>query len=768
MDTNQRTARVLENPPRRSALSTGGGRTIGLLAALGTGAYENGLLQGVRASAAARGVHVINLMCGSLDITISDDFEAQNNLLWNMATRDVFDGLIVIPSFLYNFAAPERVREVLDGFGGIPRVGISEPVPGGPALFVDNMTGIRDLVRHIHDRHGRRRFAFISGPATNNDAAERMRGFIEGVQECGLPLEPGMAYEGDYWWAGGREGARFLFGGDVKPDALICANDYMAYGAYQVLETLGLRVPEDVVLTGVDNDPGAIYANPPLTTIEQPLDVMADRAVELLCQMMDGIDVPNRIELPTRTIFRRSCGCNSGFDPVSIDGWEAKLDDDGLRDRIKAWVAVAGEGRLDADKRSVVLDSLYHILSVSGERGKISLVRSVLPVLLDSSLDSRAREQKAFFEAVQAISFESREVELGLEASTNVTSKVRETRAIQNIISVYTLEEMLDRLAEELPALGVTCMFLNLFSKPFNHDPRQPWPIPSKARCVFAYVDGEVVALPHSASLFKTDRLIPENVPLGDKHRNLISISCFFRQVVYGFVVFESKSDDVTIVRNLATHVSSAYRSILEHEQLQESAKHLERAMRQLRVSNKKLNDLSTRDTLTGLYNRRGFILIGDKVHNLSERSKSDYALFFADIDGLKAINDRWGHEAGDEAIAACGDILRRTFRDSDVVARLGGDEFTILVSRSSPQDVRRILSRLDETRRQHNSASGKPWQIDLSIGHVFMSGCPGVSFTEVMAKADEELYRRKRELGIGRGGRGHHAADGSRIGSQL
>src|ERR1035437_9127561 len=299
MVTMERRARVLENPSRRSALSAGGCRTIGLLAGSGTGSYEHGLLQGVRASAAARNVNVVKLMCGSLDITFSDEFDDQNNLLWSLATKEVFDGLIVIPSFLYNYATPARVREVLDGFAGIPRVGISEPGPGGAGIFVVNVTGMGELVRHIHDRHGRRRFAFISGPATNTDAADRMLGFIQGIEECGLSLEPGMAYEGNYWWTGGREGAQFLFDGNVKPDALICANDYMAYGAHQVLETLGLRVPEDVVLTGVDNDQGARYANPPLTTIEQPLDEMADRAVEVLCQLMDGIAVPDRIELPT-------------------------------------------------------------------------------------------------------------------------------------------------------------------------------------------------------------------------------------------------------------------------------------------------------------------------------------------------------------------------------------------------------------------------------------------------------------------------------------
>ena len=67
-------------------------------------------------------------------------------------------------------------------------------------------------------------------------------------------------------------------------------------------------------------------------------------------------------------------------------------------------------------------------------------------------------------------------------------------------------------------------------------------------------------------------------------------------------------------------------------------------------------------------------------------------------------------------------------------------------LTRITPQTVSLILARLDQTRCQHNSASGKPWQIELSIGQAFLSGCRGISFAEVMAKADEDLYRRKKE----------------------
>ena len=744
---------VLESasPSRERAFSAGGRRTIGLLVAHGTDSYDHGLYEGVQTAAAARDLNVVNLACGSLDGAIWDPFEGQHNMLFNLPSKAVFDGLVLVPSILYNYATPERVEQVLSRYRGIPIVTISEAIPGHPAVFVDNTSGVRELVHHIHDRHGRRRFAFISGPATNNDAVDRLHGFYEGIVDRGLGLDERMIFQGNFWWNGGRDGAHNFFDGEdpYRPDAIICANDYMAFGAGEVLQALGLRIPEDVALVGFDNDPDSRFINPPLTTIEQPLDDMADCAVEVLAGMMKGRVTNERTVLPTRTVYRRSCGCHAGVGkPISADVWEKGIPDDDLRQRICVWVEKARLGvTLDPEAQSELLDSLYGILALATKRGQVAEARSIVPAVLDAGLDSQVIAQRAFRDGVQAVLFESRDIELGLEAVKNSSFKQRAVLAIQSIISVQSAEEMFERLVDELPALGVTTMFLNLFPRPFEHGAGQKWAVPSRARCVFAYLDGQRVDLPRDGVRFKTERMVPEIPQLSDKRRQLISMSCFFRQEVYGFMVLESATNEMVVLGNLVTHVSSAYHSILGYRRLEESARDLEVALRQLQSSNTKLNELSTRDTLTGLYNRRGFELIGEKLHDIANRNQSEYLLFFADMDGLKAINDTWGHRAGDEAIAGCADILRRTFRSADLVARLGGDEFTILVAGPDRDSVRRTLDRLEEALSDHNDRRwARPYRVELSLGYVFFSDCRDLSFSEVMAKADAELYRQKQE----------------------
>ncbi len=322
-----------DSATRQSALAGGGRRTIGLLIGQGTGSYDHGLFDGVRAAAQARDLNVVNLLCGSLDGTLWNPFEGQNNLQFNLPSRVVFDGLLLIPSILYNYSTPERAEQILACYRDIPMVTISEAIPGRPVLSVDNSSGVRELVGHLHDRHGRRRFAFIAGPSANSDAVDRLRGFRQGIEDCGLAFEPAMVFQGNYWWTGGRDGTKALFGEDgIKPDALVCANDYMAYGASDVLKAMGLRIPEDVVLTGFDNDHDSRVVNPPLTTIDQPLDAMADRAVEILSAMIQGLEVEARTVLPTRTVYRRSCGCHSGVETrVSTERWEEEIEDDELR-----------------------------------------------------------------------------------------------------------------------------------------------------------------------------------------------------------------------------------------------------------------------------------------------------------------------------------------------------------------------------------------------------------------------------------------------------
>lgn len=162
----------------------------------------------------------------------------------------------------------------------------------------------------------------------------------------------------------------------------------------------------------------------------------------------------------------------------------------------------------------------------------------------------------------------------------------------------------------------------------------------------------------------------------------------------------------------------------------------------------RRLKNLSFTDELTGLLNRRGFLTMAEQQLKLEahESSKRGLTLMFADMDGLKAINDLYGHEEGSEALKQLASAMRSVLRSSDLIARWGGDEFVILTIGSHDEDAASMVDRICEQIRQHNLNSGKPYQIGCSIGIAPVSIDPRSSLESQIADADEAMYEVKRK----------------------
>jgi len=154
---------------------------------------------------------------------------------------------------------------------------------------------------------------------------------------------------------------------------------------------------------------------------------------------------------------------------------------------------------------------------------------------------------------------------------------------------------------------------------------------------------------------------------------------------------------------------------------------------------------LSVTDTLTGLHNRRGFELLGSQMMRSVGRTGQQVGVIFFDLDGLKAINDQFGHDAGDRALEAFGVILRRTLRESDVAARLGGDEFAALILTTNQADLLSLRVRLDHQVRAHNSTSSAG-ELAFSMGVSWFNPDLPQSLDQLVELADIEMYRHKRE----------------------
>src|SRR5436190_9612146 len=129
---------------------------------------------------------------------------------------------------------------------------------------------------------------------------------------------------------------------------------------------------------------------------------------------------------------------------------------------------------------------------------------------------------------------------------------------------------------------------------------------------------------------------------------------------------------------------------------------------------------LSLTDGLTGLYNRRGFVTLAEQQLKVARHSNRGLVLIYADLDGLKQINDNFGHQAGDEALMQAAEILERTFRASDILGRIGGDEFAALAIRGSDDSVPAILDRLQKMVVEHNQAKPRPWRLSISQGAMY------------------------------------------------
>jgi two-component system, cell cycle response regulator len=157
------------------------------------------------------------------------------------------------------------------------------------------------------------------------------------------------------------------------------------------------------------------------------------------------------------------------------------------------------------------------------------------------------------------------------------------------------------------------------------------------------------------------------------------------------------------------------------------------------------LRTLALVDELTGLYNRRGFLSLARQHQKFARRTKKGFWLICLDVDRLKQINDRFGHREGDAALVATAEVLRKTFRESDVMARLGGDEFVVLAIQAEDDAVGPMITRLQEKLDLHNRQESRGYEVALSVGVVRFDPAGGTSLAELLIKADEALYEQKR-----------------------
>lgn len=189
-------------------------------------------------------------------------------------------------------------------------------------------------------------------------------------------------------------------------------------------------------------------------------------------------------------------------------------------------------------------------------------------------------------------------------------------------------------------------------------------------------------------------------------------------------------------MRVMQTELRGSTFYIIDLKDITEIVEHVE--------EKKKLREMTLRDELTGLYNRRGFYTHAEHIIKVSKRNKDKMILFFIDVDNLKSINDTYSHQAGDDALIDTTDIIKKTFRESDIIARFGGDEFVILARLVKKSLGEKLSARFKRNLNSHNKKNIRPYKLSLSVGVAQCGSKPDISIDDLLKRADESMYKQK------------------------
>ncbi|WP_437964231.1 SpoIIE family protein phosphatase [Sorangium sp. So ce260] len=282
-------------------------RTIALLMDYVGGDYQSEVRFGVERAAEAHDVNLLVAFGETLALPGATD--AAQNSIYHLVGSETVDGVIIASATLCHHIGIEGMREFCRGYAPLPVFSIGMAIDGIPSLIVDNAVGIELAVAHMIDAHGRRRVAYIGGPTNNEEAKARAEAYWGALAARAAPLDERLFAVGAFTIDSGRTAMRDLLDRGGEPDAVVAANDKMALGAMELLKERGLRVPQDILVSGFDDAVIARFSKPSLTTVRQPMKRLGALALGSMVRMLDGKDVEDVSLLEVELTCRESCGC---------------------------------------------------------------------------------------------------------------------------------------------------------------------------------------------------------------------------------------------------------------------------------------------------------------------------------------------------------------------------------------------------------------------------------------------------------------------------
>jgi DNA-binding LacI/PurR family transcriptional regulator/signal transduction histidine kinase/ActR/RegA family two-component response regulator len=566
-----------------------------------SGGYEAQLRDALHARCVEAGHNLLLLYGGPLEAP--QPTAAADNTLYQLLQSDSVDGIIVVSSLLSTYCGPKGVSSLVDRYLPARLCSIGIELPGVPSLVLDNRPAMQAVVEHLVADHGCRRIAFLAGTPRNPEAEARLEAYRTVLERHGIAFDPALVEPGHFRANLGKAAMEQLLRRADHLDAVVAANDEMATGAIDVLRQHGLRVPEDIAVTGFDDIILARWGTPPLTTVAQPFERVADWAVTCIEEQIAGRPVAGCTQIAATFIRRQSCGCGleahamesgppSPASPATSDSVVERIE--GLRPTVTATLRTGwSDGEATAAR---LLDGLR--AEVAGR--KDAFQQAVLQLL--GAVGSDSERHQAIQSAISALSDGLRNlanlpIERALFAAMSLAARSNTTTQLQHrllldenylrLLSVgeqaslaFDLSSLRQALAKGLPNAGVRTVFLSCVTDS-NASKMQP---------IVCLRDGQSMQM--SGSTFPASLMLPPGAFASEQRTTFLVLPLASETQILGVIAFQY-SEDANAYTAFRNEIATALRSIQLREELVHKSMLHERSVQERLATTKRLESLS-------------------------------------------------------------------------------------------------------------------------------------------------------------------------------
>jgi len=559
--------------------------TIGILINNLDKDYQKEFWRGVDTEARIRNLNI--LFIGGSTLDSPNDFDYNKAEIFNYLDSRSLDGVISLSSSIGSrIGHQETLNRIHSWLGDTPHITIGPENDICPAANVDNKQGIKELVAHLVLEHGKKRILFMGTSDSNFDGYQRKQAFLEALAEFNIdPLEGGIL-KGEFNPNLAAEVLDKWLNKKIPFDALISANDQMAFSCFQLLQKRGYAVPEEISLCGFDDFHSARFFDVPLSTVKQPIYEIGRWSVSSMDKLLHNEQVPSFTWFKGTSVIRKSCGCQSKA--VQLSRWTTS--ESRLLKEIRE-IPETIQTRLTSEFIQSITeespDRFLHSFQTCLQNGQLSEnynewehLISLLRTRLYSeknrtlSLERRSICEDTLHQARLLIK-EKEELDYA-NHFIKFNNQVRQIQfSISETISTFSLQNFLIEITENLKMMEIYSCFISLLESEEDH---------SQSRLIYAYHQDHNIELPDSGILFATSQLFPRDILLNTGLYNFYIETLYHGDTQLGLIVLGMNPNSGIIGTSLTSLIRSSFRSSMLIDQLTLQEKALNEMYSQLKI----------------------------------------------------------------------------------------------------------------------------------------------------------------------------------------